>query len=459
MFRMRAGAGHRRWWALGASLVMASLVLAACGGSQPASSGSATKGNITWWESNVTPEVASTLFKAFHKQYPNIHITLKYFDDINAYDAALTPGIASSDGPDVFDVTASGAVGVGTYGQDSIDLTSGMEKLRGSDWKKGMYPPGITDYTVNGRLVGAQVGRVGVGYLWINQDIFNKYNLTPPTNLQQWVSDCKVIRSHGLGCLTEGVGAPGFDTDTIHTIVNSVQPGAFEKAIEGKIPWTSAPLVKGFTIFGELAKDGILDPGADGIMQYPDATNNFLSGKDAMVQMGTWYQQYTTVSALKAGIEAAGAPVPAKLPTLVPIAFPNVGGHVPSLFGDPDFGLAVNAKSKQQAAAETFALWVSATTEGQQAVGNSLTETPVLLSVKPNWNSEHLVNPSVQRPKLLHFASLFSKVTEPRQANMSSAIETALEAADQSVVGGTATPQQAAAKMEQAQQANPPAGG
>lgn len=456
---MRAAAGRGRRWALGASLLMAGLIFVACGGSQPASSGSATKGNITWWESNVTPQVASTLFKAFHKQYPNIHITLKYFDDPNAYDAALTPGIASSDGPDVFDVTASGNVGVQTFGQDSIDLTPAMKKLRGSDWKKGLYGPGVTDYTVNGRLVGAQVGRVGVGYLWINQDIFNQYNLTPPTTLQQWVSDCKVIRSHGLGCLTEGVGAPGFDTDTIHTIVNSVQPGAFEKALNGKIPWTSAPLVKGFTIFHELANDGILDPGADGIEQYPDATNNFLSGKDAMVQMGTWYQQYTTTAGLKAGIQAAGAAVPAKLPTLVPIAFPNVGGHVPGLFGDPDFGLAVNAKSKQQSAATTFALWVSSTKQGQQAVGNSLTETPVLLSVAPNWKTENLVNPSVQSPKLLHFASLFSKVTEPRQANMNAAIETALEAADQSVVNGTATPQQAAAKMEQAQQANPPAGG
>lgn len=413
---------------------------------------------MTWWEGNITPEIANRLFKAFNEQYPNIHLTLKYFATGPAYDAALTPGLASNVGPDVFDVTANGTTGIQTYGEDSIDLTSAMEKLRGSDWKKGLYAPGITDYTLNGRLVGAQVGRVAAGYLWINQGIFNEYNLTPPTTLAQWVHDCAVIRSHGLGCFTEGIGAPGFDTDTLHTLVNSVQPGAFQKAITGKMSWNSQPIIKALSIFQQMARDGILDPGADGIQQYPDATNNFLSGKDAMVQMGTWYQQYTTTAALKAGIQAAGVPVPSTLPTMVPILFPNVGGHVPSLFGDPDFGLAVNAKSKDKAAATTFALWVSATEKGQQQVANSLTETPVLLSVKPAWESLSLVNPSVQKQKLEQFAPLLNAITEPRQANMGAAIETALEVADESVVAGTATPQQAAATLEQAQQANPVGG-
>ncbi|MGH7919430.1 MAG: extracellular solute-binding protein, partial [Candidatus Dormibacteraceae bacterium] len=210
MFRKAIGVGHLSQGALGACLVLvASLLLMGCGSSPSSTSGSATKGNVTWWEGNITPEIAQSWFKDFNKQYPNIHLTLKYFATGPAYDAALTPGLASNVGPDVFDVTANGTTGIQTYGQDSIDLTSAMEKLRGSDWKKGLYPPGITDYTLNGRLVGAQVGRVAAGYLWINQDIFNEYNLTPPTTLVQWANDCKTIRSHGLGCFMEGIGAPG----------------------------------------------------------------------------------------------------------------------------------------------------------------------------------------------------------------------------------------------------------
>ena len=40
--------------------------------------------------------------------------------------------------------------------------------------------------------------------------------------------------------------------------------------------------------------DGIMEPGALGLQQYPDANNDFMSGKDAMVMMGTWYMQYDT---------------------------------------------------------------------------------------------------------------------------------------------------------------------
>jgi ABC-type glycerol-3-phosphate transport system substrate-binding protein len=432
--------------------------LAACGSSPSSNSGSATKGNITWWESNVTPEIAHSWFTAFNKQYPHIHVTLKYFATPTAYDEGLSPGLASNVGPDVFDVTANGTVGIQTYGQDAIDLTPAMEKLRGSSWKKGLYSPGITDFTQHGRLVGAAVGRVATGFLWINQALFNKYDVTPPTTLAQWVSDCKIFRSHNLGCLTEGVGPPGFDVDTIHAIANSVKPGAWLKAANGKMSWNSAPIVKALSIFQQMAQDGVLDPGADGIQQYPDATNNFLSGKDAMVMMGTWYQQYTTTAALKAGIEAAGVPVPSKLPTFVPVLFPNVGGHKSYLVGDPDFALAVNAKSKQTAAATTFALWVSSTEKGQQAVATSLTETPVLLSVTPDWKSLSLVDPSVQLPKLEQLSPLLNAVTEPRQANLSAAMIAAIEVADESVVGGQATPQQAAAKLEQTQQANPVSG-
>ena len=40
--------------------------------------------------------------------------------------------------------------------------------------------------------------------------------------------------------------------------------------------------------------DGIMEPGALGVQQYPDANNDFMAGKDAMVMMGTWYMQYAT---------------------------------------------------------------------------------------------------------------------------------------------------------------------
>ena len=151
-------------------------------------------------------------------------------------------------------------------------------------------------------------------------------------------------------------------------------------------------IVKGLALFKELSKDGILNPGADGTEQYPDINNDFVSGKLPMVQMGTWYQQNTVTSYLRQNVEAAGVSASTKLSTLIPVPFPNVGGHPVTLFGDPDYGLAVSTNSKVKNAATTFALWLSSTKAGQLRVGDNLDEYPVLTGVSANFSSLPLVD-------------------------------------------------------------------
>ncbi|HWG13886.1 MAG TPA: hypothetical protein VG268_11505 [Streptosporangiaceae bacterium] len=53
-----------------------------------------------------------------------------------------------------------------------------------------------------------------------------------------------------------------------------------------------------------------MESGALGLQQYPDANNAFMSGKDAMIMMGTWYMQYSTGAGMSAAISAAGVKNP-----------------------------------------------------------------------------------------------------------------------------------------------------
>ena len=41
-----------------------------------------------------------------------------------------------------------------------------------------------------------------------------------------------------------------------------------------------------------------MEPGALAVQQYPDASNDFLTGKYAMIEMGTWYTPNATRSGL-----------------------------------------------------------------------------------------------------------------------------------------------------------------
>src|SRR6266700_4154233 len=212
------------------------LLLTACaGGSSPGGSkGSATSANLTWWGWTPSVQVAQQYIKAFNKKYPDIHITYKMLT-IAGYNAALRPALASSVGPDVFDVAPGAANGsVETYSPDAA-----------------------------------------------------------------------------------------------------------------------------LTIWKQMFSDGIMEKGALGVQQYPDANNDFMSGKYAMVMMGTWYMQYDTTSGMSAGISGAGVSSPKNF-TAIPILFPDVAGTgtTGALYGDSDYGIAVNTKSSHQAAAVTFATWL-----------------------------------------------------------------------------------------------------
>jgi raffinose/stachyose/melibiose transport system substrate-binding protein len=448
----------RQWSKL--AVVAAALVaagsVAACGsgggsaaaGGGGGGGGSATSGNITWWGWTPTTVGAATYIKAFNKVYPNIHVTFKEIT-IAGWDAAVRPALAVPGvGPDVFDI-APGA-GLAEYGTDAVNLEPAVAKALGSDWKSKLAligPAGLT--TPGGKLAALPIGSTFAGNLWINQGLFAQYGLTPPTTLASWAHVCSVFKAHSVGCFVQGAGQVAFNQDTLQEISDSIQPGAWTKATKKQIPWTSPVFVKALTIWKELFTDGIMEPGALGLQQYPDANNDFLSGKYAMVMMGTWYMQYATQAGMAPAISAAGVADPKPF-TMIAIPFPNVGGgsNPATMFGDADYGLAVNSKSSQQAAATTFATWLTTSTAGQQEVGNLLNDIPSLDGVQPDWSTVALTNNSAQQPNLQQLIKDTAVSAEPRLSTVSANLQTAIGVASTTVAAGSATPAQAAATLQ-----------
>jgi raffinose/stachyose/melibiose transport system substrate-binding protein len=429
-------------------------LLAACaggGGSSGGGAGNATSANITWWGWTPSTQVAQQYITAFNKAYPNIHVTYKMLT-IAGYNAAIRPALASSVGPDVFDVAPGGANGsVETYAPDAINLEPAVAKALGSDWQSKLSPIGVSSLMVGNKLAAVSVGAVYSGTVWINQDLFHQYHLTPPTTLAQWTSDCATFQAHGIGCFVQGAGQSAFNEDTLQAISDNISPGVWAKAIQGQVPWTDPVIVKALTIWKSLFTDGIMEKGALGVQQYPDANNDFMSGKDAMVMMGTWYMQYDTAAGMSGAISAAGVSSPKNF-TALPIAFPDVAGtgHTGALYGDSDYGLAVNAKSSNQAAATTFAVWLGTSKTGQAEVANALDDIASLKGIEPDWPQTGLVNSAVQQPALSKLITNATASTEPRLGTVSPNLQTAIGDATTTVAAGSATPAQAAATLQAA---------
>jgi raffinose/stachyose/melibiose transport system substrate-binding protein len=427
------------------------LLLAACGGAATGGAGSATSASITWWGWTPSTQVAQQYISAFNKVYPNIHVNYKMLT-IDGYNAALRPALASSAGPDVFDVAPGAANGsVETYSPDAINLEPAVVKALGSDWQSKLSPIGVSSLMVGSKLAAVSVGAVYSGTVWINQNLFDQYHLSPPTTLAQWTSECATFKAHGIGCFVQGVGQPAFNEDTIQAIADNVQPGVWAKAIAGQVPWTYPAIVRALTIWRSLFTDGIMEKGALGVMQYPDANNAFMAGRDAMVMMGTWYMQYDTQSGMSAAISAAGVSSPKNF-TALPISFPDVAGtgHTGSLYGDSDYGLAVNVKSGHQAAATTFAVWLGTSTAGQEQVANALDDIAALKGVEPHWPDISLVNPRTQQSALSSLISNAVASSEPRLGTVSTNLQMAIGVASTTVASGSATPAQAAATLQAA---------
>jgi ABC-type glycerol-3-phosphate transport system substrate-binding protein len=134
---------------------------------------------------------------------------------------------------------------------------------------------------------------------------------------------------------------------------------------------------------------------------------------------------------------------------MVAIPFPDVAGagNPATMFGDADYGLAVNAKSAHQAAAETFATWLTTSTTGQQVVGNLLNDIPSLNGVQPSWTSVALVDGSVQQSNLQQLIKSTSVSSEPRLSTVSANLQQAIGVASTTVAAGSATPAQAATTL------------
>ncbi len=448
----QSSAGRKRRTVVFALGVASSLVLAlvGCSSGSTTSSGSATSGKVTWW--GWTPEigVGKQYIAAFNKVYPNITVTYKQVAVAN-YDAAIRPALASSVGPDVFNMAPGGGIGsVGSYQGSAIDLTPVVSKALGSNWKSKVAPIGPAGLTTSsGKLAALSVGSTFAGPLWINPDLFAKYNLTPPTTLAEWISTCAAFKSHGVTCYEQGVGDSGFNQDLLHAISDSIQPGLWSKASAGTAKWTDPVFVQAWTIFQKMFSNGIMQTGALGVQQYPDVNNDFLSGKTAMVMMGTWYMQYSTVAGATSAVSAAGVANAKPFP-VVSIPFPDVAGkgNPSPMFGDADFGLAVNAKSKEQKAAETFVTWLATNAKAQQVVSNALNDISALTSVSPSWADIKLVDASKQQSTLQTLIKQASTVTEPRLALINASLGQAIGVASASVAGGKATPAQALATLQ-----------
>ncbi|MDR1186041.1 MAG: ABC transporter substrate-binding protein [Bifidobacteriaceae bacterium] len=395
--------------------------LTACGTGSGGNNGGdnaepADSGSVTWWGWTPDTPVAEAYIAAFNQDYPDIEVTYKNYENVD-YRNALTPALDSGEGPDVYNLAPAGG-SPDTWGAYALDMAPFAEETLGDGWQ-GKFGEGYLDQLSNseGTLVALPLGGMTAGFLWYNNDIFEQAGATVPTDYATWQDACQKIQAIGKVCFTMGAGGQDtFPTELFHAIANSVDPDWFGEAAVGDAEWSDPQGVEVLEIIKRMQSDGIISANALDGPQYPLANEEFMKGEAAMVQMGYWYAQYSGLESATVAMESAGVSNPEPFVQL-PMEFPDVAGqgNGSQVFGECDYGLAINADSKNVAAAKTFVRWMTMTEAGQQKVANAIDLIPGLKGVEPDWSAIALVDQARQEEAINDLLATSSAATQTRQ--------------------------------------------
>lgn len=425
------------------------VAMAGCSPAGPSSGGASTDSTssgpvtINWWSWNPDDHSGPMWVKAFEADHPNITVKqrfIQYSDYVNAVRLAAT----SNSGPDVFGLQV-GAL-TNQFAPVTTDLTPLAAKGIGADWKDQLLQ--TDQLSANGKQVGLPWMITGSGLLWYNKTILDRVGVKPPTTLAEWQGACQKIQAAGITCFVQGAKDDWVNLDVYQAIVNQIDPGAFYSSIKGQgTGFDSAAFIKAFDVWKSLFDDGIVQKGALAMTEYPDANDQFSKGKAAMIALGTFSDGNMYKTQLASQAQTYGNQI--KSQVFVPEAFPDVVGGAKEtgrIFGGPDVGWAVSAKSQHQAAAFTLVQWLTTSKTAQQmmaATGNASALKAIPVS------SSDLAAPTVQEPVLTDQTKQLNNLIGPRQI-ASADVQTALGQALSSVASGQMTSAAAAAAVQKA---------
>lgn len=353
----------RRITAIGAGLAAFALALTGCTGSGDTGSEGPVTLKWVFWDIAIPDGVV----EAFEAENPDIKIeaTQQAYND---YINALRPSLTSDSGPDVFQV-APGTL-VENYGELAEPLDGIAEEAFGADWKSQYANGSLDALTLDGTQVALPNYLSGAGLIYYSSDILTELGLEVPTDLDEWADQCATIRAAGYDCLAHGAKDAWVNTDVFLSLANSVAPGKVYDAIAGDVEWTDPDLVEAMDAWGSLFTTGIIQPGATGLTEYPDAFSAWLGGKAAYIALGTWN---TPGSQTNAGIAQSQESVTETIDSVflsAPFPAANSSSEPTKPFGGVANGWAINSSSAHKDAAAKFLAFLSGV-EGQQMLGDA----------------------------------------------------------------------------------------
>ncbi|MFZ5437364.1 MAG: ABC transporter substrate-binding protein, partial [Bacillota bacterium] len=269
-----------------ALLTLVSLMVLVVSGISPALSKGKDVEIFSWWTAGGEANALNALIQEYEKAQPGMKIvnTAVAGGAGSVAKAVLVSRMMGNDPPDSFQVHA---------GRELIDtwvITKKMESLNdlfaSEGWQQVM-PKGILDIvSYKGKYWSVPVNIHRSNNIWYNKDVFQKFNLKPPTTFDEFFKVAEFLQSKGVIPCVMG-SANGWEMGHVFEDVLAGVLGAeaYIGLWDGKTQWTDPRVAKALELFKRMLNYVNKDHAA---LTWDAAAEYLVSGKGAMLIQGDW---------------------------------------------------------------------------------------------------------------------------------------------------------------------------
>jgi raffinose/stachyose/melibiose transport system substrate-binding protein len=268
-------------------VLLASMVLTACGGTTADSQPSASqddKVTIRFFHKWPEPEQLdyyNFVIAEYEKAHPNVKIEMEAASD-EAYKDKIRVLMASGDVPDIYFSWAGEFSWKFARAGQAVDLT---DAVMNSDWKDKIVMAAVEPFKVDGKIYGVPM-RINAKFMAYNKEIFAKYNLNVPTNWDEFLSVCDTLKTNGVVPIAFGNEFPWASAHYVGDFnaklvdAETLKADYLLTADPDKL-FTDPGYVEALRRFKTLGDMGYFNNGSNGI-SHSNARSSFIAGKTAM---------------------------------------------------------------------------------------------------------------------------------------------------------------------------------
>ena len=410
----------------------------AASGSTPAGGGATAKSTVSIWSWFNKPTMQKAIDQ-FQKDNPGVKVDYTYYNYDPEFLTALKAAANSGTLPDIIGLQPGSLTQ--QYRKDLAPIDDLAVKTWGASWESDLY-----EVVAKQMRMGNPAGDKSVYILpqesqvlatWYNTKIFSDLKLSVPTTMDQLVDVSKKIKAAGYQSMYQGAAGAWQNENLFLILANQLKRGITDDAQSGKVKWTDPTLVKAMTVWAQLFKNGVFQPGALGAQAYPTGAQLFGAGKVGMFTIGSWFLQNPQLPDQPNLVQGLQGFDYFQFPAIDSSTKPG------AVVGGMDIGLGLTKSGSTNSNAWKFMADVVRGKAGQAALVD-LNDLPVFKDVKL---------PSGFPPKVVETYNKFMAEL-PNAVNQrfsSTTVKTALDNALSGAAAGSTSPAEALAKVQAAQ--------